>query len=145
MIPVFQKDGDRQCMRAAVASVFELPLHKVPFFGGSLKFDDAARADGRASALLETELEEWLAERGLGRMWVSEFPERMPRGICLAAGPTERITYHVVVWDSTPLPDAPYGRMIHDPHPSGTGVFKVMEWMFFIVRDASKLKGRSTP
>jgi hypothetical protein len=129
MKPFHQVPGDRQCVRVAIASLFELPLEEVPFFGGALKFDEAARADGRADRLLVQELDAWLHARGLQRRTFFAGSAARAWGVGLAYGHTERGTYHAVVWDH----DA--GKLIHDPHPSGAGLLQPDEFVCFAIRD----------
>lgn len=145
MMPLTQVPGDNECLRVAIASLFELPLHEVPFFGGKLAFDTDARNAGRYGLLQDRELGAWLEERGLARLYVTRWRDddgdvraspTPPWGMCIASGPTVRGTHHAVVWDCNAAGDSnEFGRMLHDPHPSGAGLVEVHVWTCFTIRD----------
>jgi hypothetical protein len=143
--PLHQVPGDNQCLRVAIASIFELPLEEVPFFGGQYAFEDP---DGRWALAQDRDFREWLKARGLAFQTIALNDEGlarpvMPWGTCIAWGKTQRGTMHAVVWDAGPHwtddehnpPEAKYGRMLHDPHPDGTGLAEVEGWYCFVVRD----------
>lgn len=137
MTPLYQTPGDNQCLRHAVASLFELTLEEVPFFGGQYAFDDEARANGLYGIQQDRDLDAWLAERGIERRTLFDYPgSAKPWGLCLAYGETIRGTYHAVVWD------AAKGEMAHDPHPSGAGLVKPDEFVCFVVVDPAKITRR---
>ena len=89
------------CLQAAFASLFELPLEAVPHF--------VAEDDWWGC------LERWLAARGLLPVWVPH-SDVIPWGIpYLATGVSPRGEFkHVVIEQN--------GELIHDPHPEGTGL-----------------------
>ena len=106
MIPVKQtipfEEGSPvlgNCLQAAVASIYELPIEAVPHF---VQFE----AWGEALKL-------YVHGRGaLLQLWKTNAPADMT---LLAFGKSPRGDFrHAVVWQG--------GRMIHDPHPDGTGL-----------------------
>lgn len=142
MIPLHQTPGDRQCLRYAVASIFELPVEKVPFFGMREGIDPK----DRRAVDVAYDLHAWLKERGLGFIEVYADEEGKPMrpiwGLCVGRGTTERGTYHAVVWDAghwLDRDDDGVGRMVHDPHPSNAGLTKIESWWCFVVRDPTKM------
>lgn len=157
--PVHQTPGDNQCLRCCVATIFGLAKEEVPFFGGALAFDEHEREMGGFGALQEREFRNWLRARGLEAVQLHRFLgdkeydlSVAPWGLCIAHGPTERGTYHSVVWDAgywdyphPPEAGPPWpwrGRMVHDPHPSGVGLTRVDSWTCFAVMDPRRLGGK---
>lgn len=112
------------CLQAAIASVFELPLEDVPHFVGHEDWWG--------------ELERWLRGRNIAVMWLprEQFANatmHAPWGaFMLATGKSPRGDYkHVVVWHDF--------EMAHDPHPSGDGLDGDPEgFYYFIVADPAK-------
>lgn len=87
------------CLQAAVASIYELPIDAVPHFAQFNDWGGALRlwVDGQGGDLL---------------LWTADEPQDVP---LLAFGKSPRGDFrHAVVWQA--------GRMIHDPHPDGTGL-----------------------
>lgn len=115
---------DRDCMRAAVASAFELPYEEVPDFGNG-DYDDEKSRGWRQ----ECELAEWLALRGLGFLRLpnpwreGSGARRMPWGVCLGEGASPRGDfYHAVVFDARGAGGEEPAVLLHDPHPSRAGL-----------------------
>ncbi len=117
------------CFAACLASIFELPLEKVPNF--------CAKLDEWPENFYG-----WLRDRGLCFLelnyvdWV--LPYLPPGAWCLASGPSPRtkITLagtmlHTVVWKD--------GKIIHDPHPSHSGLLSVLMIAYFAMLDPSSL------
>ena len=96
------------CLQAALASLFDLPLDSVPHF--------VAYSDAQWWA----EFNAWLGSR-FGLFIVSITREQVPyldqRGYYIQYGNSPRGFPHVVI--------AKDGEMVHDPHPDGTGLVKV--------------------
>lgn len=143
MRPLHQTPGDAQCLRYAVASIFELSVEDVPFFGMR---PGISPVDRRAVDVLY-DLHFWLKERGLAfiEVYADEHgkPQRAIWGLCIAFGMTARGTHHAVVWDAGHWLDAGsggIGRMVHDPHPDGTGLTQIEGWRCLIVRDPARLQ-----
>lgn len=91
------------CLQAALATVFDLPLDEVPHFV-------AMPADVWWSAL-----ERWLAERNIAVNWLPQPPWYPLGAYYLMTGKSPRGDFkHVVVCRN--------GDLIHDPHPDGTGL-----------------------
>ena len=95
---------DGNCFSACVASILELPLSEVPAFGHKNKnwWDDFRR---------------WCHKRELEPLIVT-FPEEaeLPECYYIGSGQGKRGLLHSTVW---------YGdRLIHDPHPSRSGLLK---------------------
>jgi hypothetical protein len=97
------------CLQAAVATYFELPLDAVPHF--------AAFENGWEEALRL-----WLkgTERGTCHF---DFTEPIGPGRCLLIGPSPRGVRHVCVGEN--------GRVIWDPHPDRSGLLKVTAAIVF--------------
>jgi hypothetical protein len=107
-------------------------LEDVPWFGGSLAFEPGK--ENERFMLTHNELRAWLKERGLSYVCISspeEYP-LVPWGQCLAYGRTVRGTSHVVVWDAVAK------KMLHDPHPDGTGLEFLDGWYCFTVVDPDR-------
>ncbi len=87
------------CLQAAVASIYELPIAAVPHFVQFAQWGEALRlwVEGRGANLL---------------LWKTDEPQGVD---LLAFGKSPRGTFrHAVVWRD--------GEMVHDPHPDGTGL-----------------------
>jgi len=121
MKPVDQV-GTKDCLQAAIASIFELPIGEVFPFG------QAAIGTKRAALAQDEDLRRWLSTRGVSLLHVTN-PEIVfrnggksavcPWGICVAGGKSPRGDWdHSVVYDARG--DKP--AMIHDPHPSRQGL-----------------------
>ena len=106
---LFAKDAihNGNCYAACIASLLDLPLWMVPPFEDMFGRDDwRHRTD------------EWLARffnlkliRTPGHDWAT-LPE-----FYIANGLSPREVYHSVIYKA--------GAMVHDPHPSGTGIVGV--------------------
>jgi len=120
MKPVHQNiygEPNGNCLQAAVASIFEVGLDKVPHFCKPPNDDWQERYD------------DWLAERGLQLMTVDARQCRqagwIPRGYHIIAGQSPRFDcQHAVVGLN--------GKVIHDPHPSGDGLESEETWDVFV-------------
>lgn len=106
------------CVRAAVASILDLPLSEVPHF---LQL----QTDGGPNWWLQ--LHAWLHHRGLAMYEVYEDVDPEPGEYYIAAGPsprgyvssTEYRTLHAVVYRDE--------QLAHDPHPDNDGICEVFE------------------
>ena len=117
MTPVFQNrftnnQGDKgNCQTAAIASLLDLPIERVPYFFDFPDFWDAV------FAFLWDHGYEYYGniQPKLGEPidW-----ESMPGvdGYFIVAGPSPRWkdSSHAVIYKN--------GKMVHDPHPDGTGI-----------------------
>jgi len=120
----FPEEGDPRggnCHRAAVASILELPLYRVPDF-----------VNEWPSCWYE-QLAKWLRPMGLVPVTVLISPDNK--------GWTPFEFYHLM---SGPRPRNPKylhcvvglgGKMVHDPHPSGDGLVEVKDWDLFVAYD----------
>jgi hypothetical protein len=108
------------CMRAAIASLLDLPREEVPHFHEGT--NDVTVFDRRVNA--------FLASKGL--MLVDVTPSEyifvtnnnLPDCYHLISGYTERGTYHACVGKN--------GELVHDPHPSKAGVLEHDRWGFLV-------------
>lgn len=111
MKPVMQTvTGARgNCFSACLASVFECPLEDVP------NFFDAADAAG--TTWWEA-VEAWLRPRGFAIITVQLASDQYAalQGWSIVWGKSERGFEHSTVWHG--------GKMVHDPHPSQSGIIK---------------------
>ena len=127
MIPVMQQqmydpdvDGSRgDCLSACLASILELPLSEVPIF-----------QPHEGCGAWYVHLQRWLADRGLRSLWfhtkdegILDMPgswdERDGPLYFIASGNSPRGDWHhATVWSV----DSRGCRMVHDPHPDGTGI-----------------------
>jgi hypothetical protein len=113
------------CLQAAVASVFEVPLEDVPHF--------VAEEDWWGA------LERWLAARNVEVLYLpaNEFVNNSVRvgrdAFYLVDGKSPRGEFfHVVVWRGH--------EMVHDPHPSGDGLDGHPVGVFyFVAADPARL------
>lgn len=94
------------CMRAAVASLLDLPVEAVPHFA-------LFEAPGTWYPVFEM----WLRGQGLAIHPLAFESIDRP---CLAIGMSPRDVDHIVVWG----PDG----MMHDPHPSRDGIEPRQFW-----------------
>ncbi|HZR35499.1 MAG TPA: hypothetical protein VFA75_09000 [Nevskia sp.] len=95
------------CLAAAYASLLDLPLWMVPPFEDMFgRHEWSARID------------EWLEQvHGLSREYVDGHPvEKLPE-FYIAIGRSPRGVSHAVIYSK--------GEMVHDPHYSNSGIFKV--------------------
>lgn len=106
MVPVMQtipfEEGSvvyGNCLQAAVAAIYELPIEAVPHFVQFARWGEALRM--------------WVEDQGAELLlWKADEPQDVP---LLAFGKSPRGDFrHAVVWQA--------GHMIHDPHPDGTGL-----------------------
>lgn len=117
MIPIDQTrlSGPNQrgnCMQAAVASLLELPLDRVP------NFIEARDRGGHEELAMRRFL------LGLGFEVVRLPGNHVSEGYCLAVGPTDRGTHHMVVVQD--------GELVHDPHPSRQGL-RAVSFVYLLV------------
>lgn len=110
MIPVIQTQlGETgNCFNACLASLFEFPIEKVPNF-----FD----VGGKDPATWWRAVRDWLRPYGFGVMNLDLTNPGMLQhfeGIFIVSGESERGVLHATLWEN--------GKMIHDPHPTGTGI-----------------------
>ncbi len=141
--PVDQKT-DSDCLRASIASIFELNLEDVPYFGESAK-------DVEHSGIVQdTDLRKWLAQHGISISPVTN-PEtlfargaksaRAPWGFCVGGGKSPRGD-----WDHSVVYDAREGdpALLHDPHPSRAGLEgNPVYYTCFLLEDPSKWRAWS--
>ena len=124
MKPVYQRD-DTECVRACVASIFEVPIEEVPHF--------ALRVlEGRKDGSIP-KLSEWSRERGYEPVRWGHFEDARashdiyPTAYCIA-GDGE----HAVVMRG--------GEVVHDPCP-GVGLREPAEsYTFFIACDPTRVE-----
>lgn len=117
MIPVDQTtfgEGVGNCFSACVASILEMQIDDVPFFG--------------ADELWWDRFQEWLALRGLYAMCIQCKPEHAPRGFHVVGGKSPRGNFlHAVV--------AKGETIVHDPHPSRDGVHSRVDCTIIVPMD----------
>lgn len=142
MKPVDQATAS-DCLRACIASVFELPLDEVPYFG------HAEEGTKRAGIEQDSDLREWLAERGLELQHVTN-PDAvleggaksagMPWGYCVAGGKSPRGDWgHSIVYDWR---DGT-AKLAHDPHASRDGFDGAPTYFTcFLVKDPAVMERR---
>lgn len=116
MIPVAQsklynEDGihNGNCYAACLASMLEIPLWMVPPF-----------EDMFARHVWRQRTQDWLARMfGLRMVRIDGHPvEDLPE-FYIANGPSARGVHHSTIYSA--------GTLVHDPHPSGSGISDV-EW-----------------
>jgi hypothetical protein len=121
MTPVYQtrfsRDGDKgNCWAACLASVVGCRLSEVP---DTRERDKGAWFDITA---------DWLRTLGLS----IECHHDVPKGWAIACGDSVRgdWLHSVIVWD---------GKMIHDPHPEGSGI-KGQAKFYFVIQSIPVVK-----
>lgn len=121
------KHGD--CMRAVVASLFELPIDAVPHFldGGC----EADEFNQRINAWLRPVNLAYLPINGIGASLSSLGIEGLHHE---ASGPGARGAYHACA--------ALDGKVTHDPHPTKSGLNSIETSGVFVVLDPSKSTGQ---
>lgn len=133
---------DSDCLRACIASLFELTYDQVPDFPAT---PDALEGMSVGMAQ-DVELAEWLAKRGLGFIRLPEPKKaiergaqsaRLPWGLCIGVGGSPRGDWlHCVVMDARENEREP--EVIHDPHPSRAGLNPlrgIEEYIVLVVLD----------
>lgn len=110
---LFGSEGN--CWQTAVASILELPLEDVP------DFVNEHEAGGQHWWLHTVE---FLKLHGYSIEPIWEHPDTDEYYLVSGPSPRHKEMYHVVIYQR--------GRMIHDPHPDGTGVLE--EKHFDIIR-----------
>lgn len=137
MLRVNQRTGE-DCLRAAVASIFQLPYDEIPDLGSS-------------GWEQECRLAEWLESRGLGFIRIMDPDKalargarsaRLPWGVCVGEGKSPRNEdYHAVVCDARACGAGEPPKIIHDPHPSRAGLPGGAEsYICFTVQDPAALR-----
>jgi hypothetical protein len=114
MIPVFQTNIHNEstkgnCMRASLASIFELNIDNIP------KFEEMDKNAWKNSFKL------WLSGMNLTLKEQCEPPSDSQ--FYIAIGDTERGVLHCVV--------AQLGKTAHDPHPSQSGLINIKKYWLF--------------
>lgn len=134
------------CLRCAIASLFNLTYGEVPQFGEGGTPDET---EGRGWAQ-ETEFNEWLAKRSLGFLrlpnpWAAleagRQGARLPWGLCLGEGKSPRGDWdHTVVVDARGASTEDDLSVVHDPHPDRTGLRgRIESFVCFTVEDPGEL------
>jgi ribosomal protein S18 acetylase RimI-like enzyme len=118
--------GQGNCFQACVASILELPLEEVPHFCKD------------ENPYWFRDLEDWLLPMGLAPMLVSPGTcSALDTTYSIAGGPAARGLMHSVVVRGV--------EVVHDPHPSRSGLVEVKDYMFFIAIDpAAARRGLAT-
>lgn len=134
MIPVFQdKFGEEEgnCMAACVASIFEMRLRDVPNF---VKHDDWFKRfcdfsrDAAGHEVVYHVVDGVDPESGEPFVDLPDWtnlPNRLKNlhPYHIVSGPSERGLLHATVgWR---------GEILHDPHPSGAGLIRAVDYCFF--------------
>lgn len=104
------EEGD--CLNAALASMLCVPLADVPDFTKAGPTEDCWFAA----------LRDWLASRGWGLLSVKADPHvlsQRPMGLLMVGGTSPRGLFHQTIWRD--------GAMVHDPHPSRSGIEKPLD------------------
>lgn len=99
------------CLRACVASLFDMPAEEVPHFV----------ADPRGEHMWFRAVNEWAAERGVQYVVYDGFPSFVPKGgfLAIGSGKSPRGNFgHACIYRIDYGPP----ELIHDPHPSRAGV-----------------------
>jgi hypothetical protein len=110
-----QFGSEGNCWQAAVASVLDLPLEAVPHF---VKISD----DGGQHWWLHTL--DFLSDYGYTLEVIREHLDTDEYYFVSGPSPRGQELHHVVIYKN--------GRMVHDPHPDGTGVLE--EKHFEVIR-----------
>lgn len=110
------------CLQACLASIFELPLEKVPHFAemGSVWYE---------------QMWEWLKKFGLMPICVPKSRGRLVFGYSIGNGPGPRGFQHAVVCYNN--------EIVHDPHPSKAGLVEIQEFIELVLIDPSKLNAHA--
>ena len=96
------------CFSACLASVFAMPIEEVPNF-----FDVA----GEDAIAWWDAIRDWLKPLGYGIISVSAKEIINLPGLLIVGGEADRGNYHATIWEN--------GVMVHDPHPSKSGLISV--------------------
>ena len=130
MKPVMQKIFDSRkgdCVRACLASIFELSIDEVPNFWEQIQ-------DPTEFWRL---INEWLMEnfrvKNIFLKYSKKTANILEGVLCIAGGTSPRHTPggHAIVWRD---------GLLHDPHPSGDGLLGDPEdFMVFILRDPGEI------
>ncbi len=110
---------DGNCLAAALASVLEIPLEKIPNFGVDDNWYDCfARYMISHHALQPINFN--VLDEGVHELWV-------PKGYHLINGESSRGLKHSVVGFM--------GEMVFDPHPDNDGLTEIESYTIFAVLD----------
>ena len=127
--PANGRYGD--CMRAMIASLFELGIEEVPHF-----FEDGCDA-----STFNSRINSWLRPMNLGYLPIGVVTVDALQAIGLnglhheLSGQASRGVLHACA--------ALDGQVVHDPHPTKTGLATIEMSGVFVVLDPSKPAGRS--
>jgi len=119
----YDKDGTGNYFEACIASIFEIDLKDVPNFHGEKWFTDFwewLKVHGYTSygSLCNEKIEDY--EGGVDGYFI--IVGESPRGKHIKGG-------HAVVYKN--------GKMVHDPHPDGTGVVSI-KYIMSIEKDKNQ-------
>ena len=135
MKPVKQKIFDSRkgdCVRACLASVFELPIDEVP------NFWEQTQDPTEFWKLINDWLMENFGVRKIFLRYSEKTADCLEKVLCIASGESPRHTPggHAVVWRD---------GLLHDPHPSGDGLLGSPEdLMIFIPLDPKQISKKET-
>ncbi len=129
-----ESTGD--CYRTSIACLVDRDPSTVPHFVVDWP------EDTQAQLARYHEVRAWLRENlGLDMMMFQPpLNEWLPRGLCIASGESPRFPglLHSVVWQ---LDGNGPGRLVHDPHPDGTGIVGDPQmYEFLIAIDVAELR-----
>lgn len=114
------------CMSACLASLFSCPISEVPNFYEIAGNDAGPWWDA---------VRDWLRPRGFGIISLALNDTEWLKntdGLFIVSGNSERGLFHATIWKN--------GQIIHDPHPSKTGIVKAETMDLIYPLDPSKLK-----
>lgn len=109
------------CFRACLATILELPIQKVPHFALLDFAPDVSVSMQCAQA--------WLEANGY-EMWMGIDDGERPLPLCIVNGLSPRGIKHAVVGDTAT------GEIIHDPHPSRSGLTTIENRLYLFKKAA---------
>lgn len=121
---LLERDGEGDCCRAAIASLLEIPLDKVP------KFEKMGKEQSvEVIAFLESMGYEYCGYYAFRDSIPKKDKKRIGPGInghffAIGQSPRNDEVYHAIIVDSR-------GNLAHDPHPSRDGVRGRIDIMIF--------------
>ena len=123
MTPVMQTkfgNPDGNCMAACIASIWEIPIEEAP----------TLEEDVKAGRSWWWALRQWCSVRGFTPVMIYQTTGHgamLEAAMSMAGGDSPRGTEggHSVVWQR--------GKLVHDPHPDGTGLERNPEWFVLFV------------
>jgi hypothetical protein len=111
------------CLSACIASLLELPIDYVPYFGPP---DRVGTGEEWMANIAR-----WLVPRGFYLIVLEYMPDAPVPGLHIQGGMSERGLKHAVIAEGS--------RIVHDPHPSRAGLTRPEDVQILVPLDPARV------